>query len=298
MTKPGWRDSFSKSSGKTSAILATRRGGPGPSTLAAGRSVTDDRPSRTMRTLPHLTETWDALSTSRGPTSRFDPAAAITLPVPALRLLTRSVRPGTPLARPVLIDMEGEIRLKKWMPFRARQILAPARGFVWEATVGTAPVVFGGGDSYHQGEGRLDFRLWGLIPVAQASGPDISRSATGRLAAETVAWAPHALTDPVRWRAVDDTHAVATIPAEDHETDVTVTVDAEGLVRELSTRRWGNPDSGDFDWHPFGGRVDSHAEYDGVTVAAAGVVGWHWGTDRQTEGEFFRYRIVSASLLP
>ncbi|MFA9565268.1 MAG: DUF6544 family protein [Acidimicrobiales bacterium] len=52
----------------------------------------------------------------------------------------------------------------------------------------------------------MEFRLHGLVPVAQASGPDVARSAAGRLAAETVAWVPQALTPQAG--AVDDEHAV------------------------------------------------------------------------------------------
>ena len=73
------------------------------------------------------------------------------------------------------------------MPFRTRQVLRAGTGFVWEATVGKTPITFSGGETYWRGVGALDFRLWSVIPVARAVGPDIDRSAAGRLAAETVA---------------------------------------------------------------------------------------------------------------
>jgi hypothetical protein len=61
--------------------------------------------------------------------------------------------------------------------------------------------------------------------------------------------------------------------------------------------RWGNPDGGEAGWHPFGGSVSQVSSFNGVSIAAAGSVGWWWGTDRQPEGEFFRYRILDAHTL-
>ena len=114
-------------------------------------------------------------------------------------------------------------------------------GFVWEASVGKRPIRFSGGDTYWRGSGSLDFRLWGTFPVARAAGPDIDRSAAGRLAAETVAWAPQALTPQMGadWRGIDDRHAVVTLPVGEDTADVTVTVDEDGRLRELSMQRWG-----------------------------------------------------------
>ncbi len=218
------------------------------------------------------------------------------LPGPAQRLLTRSLGPGVPLPPAVILDMEGEIKLRSWTRFRARQVLRPGHGFVWNATAGKGPVIFKGGDAYWRGEGSLDFRLWGLLPVVRASGPDVARSARGRLAAETVAWAPQALTPQMgaTWAAVDDAAATVSLPAGDERIDLTVTVGADDLVTEVVTRRWGNPGGGEFAAIPFGAAIDAHAEFGGITIATAGRVGWWWGTERQDEGEFFRFEITSA----
>jgi hypothetical protein len=55
------------------------------------------------------------------------------LPAPARRYLLHAIRPGTALASSVSIEMRGTMRLKpeqEWMPMKARQILAPPKGFV------------------------------------------------------------------------------------------------------------------------------------------------------------------------
>ena len=102
------------------------------------------------------------------------------LPAPARRYLLHAIRPGTPLASSVRLEMHGTMRLKpeqEWMPMKARQIIAPPKGFVWRAEVGDGLMRFSGGDHYSNGSGRVRFWLWGVIPLVNQEGPDVSRAA-------------------------------------------------------------------------------------------------------------------------
>jgi len=201
--------------------------------------------------------------------------------------------PGVRLSSKVRIAMEGKIKLKTWTPFKARQILRVGEGFVWRATGGSGPLRFVGGDTLWNGKADLDFKMWGMIPVAHESGPDIDRSAVGRLAAETVAWAPQALTPQMgaTWTSIDGSKATVTLPVLGEDVDVTVTIADDGRLRELVTQRWGDPEQDEFGFHPFGASVLELADVDGITIVSDGRVGWWWGTDRQAEGEFFRFSI-------
>ena len=92
------------------------------------------------------------------------------LPAPARRHLSHAIRPGTPLASSVSLGMGGTMRLKpeqEWMPMKARQILSPPKGFVWQAEVGDGLMRFSGGDYYANGSGRVRFWLWEVIPRRQ-----------------------------------------------------------------------------------------------------------------------------------
>jgi hypothetical protein len=228
---------------------------------------------------------------------RFDVDSLADLPSPARRFLAHALPPGTPLADSLELEMTGEIALRgRWMPFRARQVLRAGRGFVWEAFVGRKLMRFRGADALGPGGARMDFRLYGVLPVVRASGSDIARSAAGRLAAETVVWMPQALTPQrqARWRGRDDERAIVTIHAAGELIDVEVTVDESGALRELSLQRW---DSGMKPPSPrtFGGAM--HWDYvleSGVRIAGGGTVGWDWGTAAAAEGQFFRYAITSA----
>lgn len=220
------------------------------------------------------------------------------VPEPARRFLTNALPPATTASGSTVLDMEGEIKLRRWMPFRACQILHPDHGFVWNATVGRFPLRFGGGDSYYRHHGSLEFHLLGLIPVVRASGYDIDRSAAGRLAAETAVWAPQALHPAAgaTWHPIDDDRATVTRTVGDEPIDVTLTVDSDGHLQELAMQRWGDPEPGRFDLHPFGATITKTGTFDGVTIATDGTVGWHHGTDRQSDGEFFRFHITDAQL--
>jgi uncharacterized protein YciI len=55
------------------------------------------------------------------------------LPEPARRHLAQAITPGTPLATSARLRMRGHIKLGRWLPFRARQVLDPHNGFIWAA---------------------------------------------------------------------------------------------------------------------------------------------------------------------
>ena len=130
------------------------------------------------------------------------------LPEPVRRLFRVAITPGTPLAQAARFRMRGSIKVgKRWLPFRAREVLAPHHGFVWAARAGGVIV---GSDRYADGVGAMDWKFLGLLRVAHAGGPDASRSAAGRAGAEAV-WVPTALLPRfgVAWTATDRHHITA-----------------------------------------------------------------------------------------
>ncbi len=137
------------------------------------------------------------------------------LPEPARRHLAAAIAPGTPLAVSARLRMRGSIKVGRWLPFRARQVLSPHHGFVWAAR---AAGVIVGSDRYVDGVGGMDWKLAGLVTVVHTEGPDVSRSVAGRGGAEAV-WVPTALLPRfgVSWSAgeffrfqITDLHLVAT----------------------------------------------------------------------------------------
>jgi Family of unknown function (DUF6544) len=163
-----------------------------------------------MTRLPRaVQEDWTRLAAPTPRPARFDPVMVAYLPEPARRWLGHAIVPGTPLLRSVELDMHGEIRLGSWRSFKARQVLAPLDGFVWSVTAHFAGLPLHGYDRHTRGTGQMCHKLFGVVPVVSATGPDLTRSAAGRLTSE-IAFVPAVAAAPeVAWRAVDDRDVVA-----------------------------------------------------------------------------------------
>jgi hypothetical protein len=219
------------------------------------------------------------------------------LPEPVQRYFTAAIKPGTPLARAARLEMRGQIKLGRWMPFRARETLAPHSGFVWRASI--AGLIFGH-DRYADNQGVLDFRLARLVRVAHAEGPDTSRAAAERAGGEAL-WLPCALLPRfgVAWSAHSDVDLSARFAVEGHPIEIRWVIDDAGLVTSLVFDRWYQPEAGG-PWKtaPFGGTVTESANLGGLTVPTKGDFGWYYGTDRWPEGEFFRFRITALEPMP
>jgi hypothetical protein len=137
-----------------------------------------------------LHEIWANL-TQAGTRDVFGEDELVGLPAPVQRYFRASIAVGAPLAPAARIEMRGSIKIGlRWLPFRATEVLAPHRGFVWFARV--AGGLFVGSDQYASGLGAMRWKILGLIPVVQAEGPNVSRSSAARAGAEAV-WVPTAL---------------------------------------------------------------------------------------------------------
>jgi hypothetical protein len=130
--------------------------------------------------------------------------------------------------------------------------------------------------------------------VVSTDGPDMARSAAGRLASE-IALIPTAF-GGATWTGGDspDT-AVATFGAGEEQERVELHLGPAGQLRDVLMQRWGNPDGTPFGRYPFGVTVDGERTDAGVTLPATVRAGWWRGTDRQDAGEFFRARIIKVT---
>lgn len=229
----------------------------------------------------------------------FDPGTLSGFPTPAQRLLARALPAGVPLRRTIVLRMHGRIRLKRWwLPFTAEQVLEAGTAFAWRPVVGGRLLRFTGANELGPEGARTAFRFHGRVPVVDATGPDVDRSAPGRLAAETVVWLPQALTPQagVVWVPIGEETGSVTIGTPAGHIAAEVDVDMEGRVTGVALERWGDPEgSGNYAAHRFGGRMDAEFITDaGVRIAGAGSVGGGWGMADWPAGDFFRFEIDRA----
>jgi len=226
----------------------------------------------------------------------FSSSELFGVPDTAASMLTAAIESGTPLAAAARIEMRGWIRLNRWLPFRASQVIAPGQGFVWVARVAG---LIEGHDLFIDGAGEMEWKLLRLFSVARGAGTDVSRSAAGREAGEAF-WLPTTLLPRfgVEWTATADGQAVARVPTSTETIDVTYDLDEVGRVESIAFQRWGDPQrTGSFALHTFGGTMSDYRRFEGVTIPTRGSVGWHFGEPDWTSGEFFRFQITDLRLV-
>ena len=245
-----------------------------------------------MSAAPTLDELWRSTPPAA---ETFSPAQLEDLPEVARRYLEHAIAPGTMLASAVRLRMHGEIKLRGWLPFTAEQVIRWDRGLIWHARVSARGVTIRGFDRLVDGVGEMRWRVLGLIPVMTAAGPDITRSAAGRMAAESL-WLPSVLCRrAVTWTARDASRVQAAFTVAGEEVAVELAVDSAGRLESTKLRRWGNPGGAPFQYVDFGGFAAREATFDGYTIPTPLRVGWYCGAPRfEPEGEFFRCEIDRA----
>ncbi|MEO1396584.1 MAG: DUF6544 family protein [Cyanobacteria bacterium J06634_5] len=227
--------------------------------------------------------------------SVFQPVQTVTMPKAAQRYFAHAIAPNTQLATAVRLKMQGEIKLKGWHSFRAEQVICAHRGMLWQATVWMKGLPIFGWDRLIEGDGAMQWKLLGLLPLAKARGSDITRSAVGRMQGE-YAWLPSALLDQaVKWTAVDETHICAELSLCNETTHLKLTLNETGRLQEACFKRWGDPGESTPHYENFGVLVEDEGTFSGYTIPTRVRAGWYFGSDRfETEGDFFHATIDEA----
>jgi len=237
----------------------------------------------------NLKELWSSAPPSKGV---FQPDMVSDLPDVARRYLEHAIAPGTKLASAVWLRMHGEIKLKGWLPFKAEQVIYWDKGMVWRASVRMRGIPIRGFDRIIDGAGEMRWKLLGIAPIVVVSGPDISRSAAGRLAAELV-WLPSAFfLGKASWIDSNSSCSSVNLIVQGHQIGLDIAVDEQCRLDTLHMQRWGNPDEGAFRDIDFGAIAEAEESFGGYTIPSRLRVGWYFGTPRfEQEGEFFRATI-------
>lgn len=235
-------------------------------------------------------------SAPSGGTAVFNPGALPDSQAPARRFLEHSIALGTPLAASVRLKMHGEIKFGRWHPFRAEEVISRDGDFVWTATVSMYGIPIRGFDRIARGEGSMRWKLLDVVPMITAAGPQITRSAIGRVHGELAQWLPSALIgDNVAWQATVSERLCLRMEGRGESTEMEFDLDEQGGTRTMKFRRWGNPGGGEYGHFDFGVIVEEDGDFGGFTIPTRVRAGWFIGTERfESEGEFFRATIDEA----
>jgi Family of unknown function (DUF6920) len=242
-------------------------------------------------TVDHL---WE--SVPAGHQRPFSPARISHLPAMVQRYLTHAIAQQTPLASAVRLRMHGEIKLKRWHPFDAVQVLRWDRGMIWEATIRWHGIPIRGFDRVVDGIGAMKWKLFGATPIVSASGPDVTRSAIGRIHAESI-WLPSGLCEgDVAWGVRNQSRIRARFTAYGRGAELDLKVQDDGRLEAVKLPRWGNPDGKAFRDVDFGALVEAEATFSGYTIPSRLRVGWRFdGAEFRGDGEFFRVTVDDAA---
>lgn len=222
----------------------------------------------------------------------------IGLPAPVQHYFRAALTDGQPLILAVSVEHTGTFNMRpagdQWRPFSSTQrVITQRPGFDWEARVAMLPgLPVRVHDAYIAGEGILHASLFGLVSVAELRGtPEAAQGELLRFVAEA-AWYPTALlpSQGVRWEAVDDTSARATM--QDGATTATLLFhfNAEHMIESARAEARGALIDGMMVPTPWEGRFSTYELRDGMRVPLDGEVMWIFPAG---PGPYWRGRITS-----
>lgn len=212
----------------------------------------------------------------------FDRRDLAGLPAPVQRYFRAVMTDGQPLVTGVRLMQSGRFNLNeakpRWKPFTATQrVIVRRPGFVWDARIALAPgVEVRVRDAYGAGEGSLEASLFGLVPVATLRGTRaLAEGELMRFLAEA-AWYPTALlpAEGVRWEAVDDRSARATLGDGDIAVTLLFHFDAAGLIDIVRAAARSRTVGATVTSLPWECRLWSYAARAGMRVPLEGEAAW------------------------
>lgn len=216
---------------------------------------------------------------TRGEVTEADLAG---LPAPVARYLRRAGAVGKPTVTTFYAEIHGRIRSapdEAWMPFTGKQVNTygpdPQRLFFIQAKKSGVPVEVL--HVYSHADATMRGKLLSLVPILDASGPQMNRSETVTVFNDLAVFAPGALIDsPVSWTPINDRKARATFTNGPESVTAELTFDETGdLVDFQSDDRFrASGDGKSFTplrWHT---PLTSYRDFSGRRVPVAGDGMW------------------------
>lgn len=214
----------------------------------------------------------------------FDSHELDVLPTSVQRYFRSVLTDGQPIIATATLHMTGTINLSattdQWKPFTSRQwVVTRKPGFLWDARVVMFPGIAARvEDSYIYGHGRLVAKVLGLFTVAQSQGKgEIARGEFMRYFAESP-WYPTALlpSQSVRWEAVDDASANATIVDGPIRLTLLFRFNDAGLIASVHAESRGASvgKDGVMAMLPWDCALSDYQPQDGMLIPMAGEAAW------------------------
>lgn len=212
----------------------------------------------------------------------YNPEELDDLPAPVQHYFRNVLEDGQPIITAVSLEQTGTFSMDEntdqWSSFTADQYVVTRQpGFVWDARIAMLPgISVSVHDAYVSGEGILHASLFGLITMAEMRGtPEAAEGEFMRFLAET-AWYPTALlpSQGVRWEAVDNTSAKATLRDGENSVTLLFHFGENGLIESVRAEARGRAVGDDIIPTPWEGRWSNYEQRDGILIPLEGEVLW------------------------
>ncbi|MEZ4990491.1 MAG: DUF6544 family protein [Saprospiraceae bacterium] len=180
----------------------------------------------------------------------------------------------------VQIWQQGKMRTTpngKWMAFETRQwfgVRQPA--FLWYAQVGgNSPMQLSGKDKLLNGQGHMLIKLFSLLSIVDAKGPEIDQGTQVRYLAEIIWFPAVALEDFIQWEALDEARAKAKLRAGNQSVDGIFFFNSDGKVIAFEADRHYQRDGESTleTWH-IDIDAESYRSFRGISVPTRAKVSW------------------------
>ena len=223
-----------------------------------------------------------ALLSASTPEPPLTEADIARLPLPVRRYIERTGAIGEPRVRNFHLTFEGRIRggpEKPWMTFTGEQYntYGPnARFFLMDAALYGVPVT-----AFHRFVGTsatMRVKAASIVPVASASGPEMTKAETVTLFNDMCVFAPGALVDPrIEWSEIDAHNVSASYTNEGLTIQATLTFnDAFELTDFVSDDRLaGSQDGKSFTQVRWSTPLRDYASFGSHYLSGYGVGRWH-----------------------
>jgi hypothetical protein len=220
------------------------------------------------------------------------PALLRTYPEPVAEFFRYHLPDGIPEHTFSKTPLKGILKLVNWAHFKSTLYAHPFAGFIWQAKVAMGILPVKGFDYFYGGKGAMQWTIFNVIPVMKAESDDVSRSAEGRARMEGL-FAPHLLIHPqIQWEAISENEITATWKIHREEQPLHLVLGNDGSLKSAFIQRWGNPGGvREFGYHTFGVNIEREMKYKGVVIPAKGNAGWWFGSEKYSDGEFFRFEV-------
>ena len=214
--------------------------------------------------------------------ARYDVRELEGLPAPVQRYFRAVLTDGSPIVAAATVEHAGTFNMgegaDQWKPFTSKQrVVTRSPGFVWDGKVAMLPgMPVRVHDAYVAGEGILHPAILGLLTLVDLRGSgDVAQGELMRFFAEA-AWYPTALlpSQGVRWEAVDEHSARATLVDGPLSVTMTFRFDSNGLMTSGRAQARGRTVGGMVIPTPWEGRWSNYQLKGGMKVPMTGEVAW------------------------